>query len=99
MLQFFFDKGILPGGADTEKKLIHDLSCLILRTLRFGITEAHGRGMALQFNYLLDHGAFVARPDGKFEVDFMKMKVTVRSLTHELLTIEAKGDYDTAQKC
>jgi len=54
--------------------------------------------MALQFNYLLDRGAFVARQDGKFEVDLMKMKSAVRSLTHELLTIEAQGDYDSAQK-
>ena len=28
------------------------------RTLRFGLNEAHGKGMALQFNYLLDKGAF-----------------------------------------
>ena len=27
------------------------------RSIRFGLTEAHGRGMAMQLNYLLDHGA------------------------------------------
>ena len=98
MLQFFFDKGILPGGVETERKLYTTFLASSFRTLRFGITEAHGRGMALQFNYLLDRGAFVARQDGKFEVDLMKMKSAVRSLTHELLTIEAQGDYDSAQK-
>jgi Peptidase family M49 len=98
MLQFFFDKAILPGGAGVERKLYTTFLASSFRTLRFGITEAHGRGMALQFNYLLDHGAFLARHDGTFEVDVIKMKSAVRSLTHELLTIEAKGDYDSAQK-
>ena len=27
-----------------------------------GVTEAHGRGVALQVNFLIDHGAFVAGP-------------------------------------
>jgi hypothetical protein len=98
MLQFLFDKGILPGGDAVERKLYTTFLASSFRTLRFGITEAHGRGMALQFNYLLDEGAFVARHDGTFAVDVTKMKSAVRSLTHELLTIEAKGDYDSAQK-
>ena len=29
----------------------------ILRTLRFGVGEAHGRAMMMEFNYLLEHGA------------------------------------------
>ncbi len=93
MLQYFFDKGILPGGEENERKLYTTFLASSFRTLRFGITEAHGRGMALQFNYLLDHGAFIARPDGTFEVDYSKVKQGVRDLTHELLTIEAHGDY------
>ena len=28
------------------------------RSIRFGVNEAHGRGIAIQLNYLLDHGAF-----------------------------------------
>jgi hypothetical protein len=29
------------------------------RSIRFGINEAHGRGIAIQLNYFLDQGAFV----------------------------------------
>ena len=54
--------------------------------------------MALQFNYLTDKGAFVARPDGTFGVDFAKVKGAVRDLVHDLLTIEATGDYARAKK-
>lgn len=98
MLQYFFDNGILPGGAGAEHRLYTTYLASSFRTLRFGITEAHGRGMALQFNYLMDHGAFVARDDGTFDVDYGKVKDAVRSLDHDLLTIEAHGDYAGAQK-
>jgi hypothetical protein len=54
--------------------------------------------MALQFNYLLDKGAFVARPDGTFAVDFSKIQPAVRDLVRNLLTIEATGDYAGAKK-
>jgi hypothetical protein len=96
MLQYFFDHGILPGGEENERKLYNTFLASSFRTLRFGITEAHGRGMALQFNYLMDHGAFIALPDGCFEVNYAKVKQAVRGLTHELLTVEAQGDYNAA---
>jgi hypothetical protein len=54
--------------------------------------------MALQFNYLLDHGAFRQKQDGRFEVNYAKVKQGVRDLTRELLTIEARGDYNGAKK-
>jgi hypothetical protein len=97
MLQYFFDRGILPGGTWVEHQLYTTYLASSFRTLRFGIAEAHGRGMALQFNYLLDHGAFLAGPDGRFAVDYSKVKQVVRDLTHELLTIEARGDYKAGQ--
>jgi Peptidase family M49 len=96
MLQYFFDKGILPGGEANEKKLYNTFLASAFRTLRFGIHEAHGRGMALQFNFLTYHGAFVGRPDGTFEVNYAKVKGAVRDLTRRLLTIEAQGDYAAA---
>ena len=54
--------------------------------------------MALQFNYLSDKGAFVSNSDGTFAVDFAKVKAAVRDLTHELLTIEAEGNYAAAKR-
>jgi hypothetical protein len=54
--------------------------------------------MAMQFNYLSDKGAFVANPDGTFAVDFGKVKAAVSGLAHDLLTLEAVGDYAGAKK-
>jgi Peptidase family M49 len=88
--------GVLPTGAAAERQLYTTFLASSFRTLRFGTTEAHGRGMALQFNYLLDKGAFIVQPDGTFAVDFDKVKSAVQDLTHDLLTLEATGDYDGA---
>jgi hypothetical protein len=88
---------LLPGGADAERKLYTTYLASSFRTLRFGLHEAHGKGMALQFNYLREKGAFVANPDGTFAVDFSKIKPAVRDLDRDLLTIEAQGDYAAAK--
>ena len=84
--------------ARSRAPALHHFLASAFRSLRFGLTEAHGKGMALQFNYLTDKGAFVANADGTFAVDFAKIKGAVRDLTHDLLTIEAQGDYAAAKK-
>jgi len=94
-LQYMYDHKLLPAA---EKSLYVTFLASSFRTLRFGVHEAHGKGMALQFNYLLDKGGFVARPDGTFGVDSAKIQGAVRDLVHDLLTIEATGDYARAKK-
>jgi Peptidase family M49 len=95
MLQYLMDKKVLPAN---ERALYTTFLASSFRTLRFGVHEAHGKGMALQFNYLTDKGAFIAKPDGTFAVDFAKIKGAVRDLVHDLLEIEATGDYARAKK-
>lgn len=103
-LQYLLDQGQKVGIADgrpkeeVERKLYSTFLASAFRTLRFGITEAHGRGMAMQMNYLIDKGAFVSQPDGTFSVAFSKVKQAVRDLDHDLLTLEATGDYAGAKK-
>jgi hypothetical protein len=62
------------------------------------LTDAHGKGMALQFNYLSDKGGFVANADGTFAVNYALIKPAVRDLTHDLLTLEAEGNYAGARQ-
>jgi hypothetical protein len=95
MLQYLYDTKVLPAN---ERQLYTTFLASSFRTLRFGVHEAHGKGMALQFNYLMDKGAFIAKPDGTFAVDFTKIKTAVRDLVHVLLEIEATGDYARAKK-
>jgi hypothetical protein len=97
MLQYLYDHGMEHSPA-AERQLYTTFLASAFRSLRFGLTEAHGKGMALQFNYLTDKDAFVAKPDGTFAVDFTKVKSAVRDLTHDLLTLEAEGNYAGAKK-
>jgi len=97
MLQYLFDHGLAHPPA-AEHQLYTTFLASAFRSLRFGLTEAHGKGMALQFNYLTDKGGFVARPDSTYAVDFARIKDAVRDLTHDLLTLEAQGDYAGAKK-
>ena len=98
MLQYMYDHQLLKGGSDAERRLYTTYLASSFRSVRFGVKEAHGKGMALQFNYLLDKGGFVENPDGKYAVNFDTIKTAVRDLDRELLTIEATGDYARASR-
>ncbi|MFB3915215.1 MAG: hypothetical protein ACE14M_00680 [Terriglobales bacterium] len=89
---------VLYSDEAAQRQLYITYLASAFRTLRFGLNDAHGKGMALQFNYLMDKGAFVAHPDGTFSVNPAKIRTAVRHLTHDLLTIEATGDYAGAKK-
>src|SRR5215467_13180466 len=93
-IQFMIDKGVLPKSL--EQTLYTTFLASTFRSIRFGINEAHGRGIAVQLNYLLDQGGFVAKPDGTFSVDMAKVKEGVTGLTREIMTIQAEGDYAKA---
>src|SRR5205085_6858026 len=95
------DKGAiqapLPHGPAAERQLYTTYLASSFRTLRFGLQDAHAKGMAMQFNFLLDRGAYIANADGTFSVELTKIKDAVRDLDHDLLTLEATGDYEGAK--
>jgi len=91
-------EGVLGSDEKAQRQLYTTFLASAFRSLRFGITEAHGKGMAFQFNFLMDKGGFVLNPDGTYSVDYKKIKGAVRDLTNTLLTLEANGDYAAAKK-
>ena len=95
-LQFMIDRGIIDKAM--ERTLYTTYLASMFRSVRFGITEAHGRGVAMQFNYLADEGAIrFNEAKGTFSIDNATIKDAVRKLTHDLLTLEAEGSYDKAK--
>jgi hypothetical protein len=100
-LAYMMDKGQLKGtlgqGEAAERKLYTTFLASAFRTLHFGLTDSHARGMAIQVNYILDKGGFVSHGDGTFAVDFKQIKQAVADLDREFLTIEATGDYARAK--
>ncbi|XP_066333072.1 nudix hydrolase 3-like [Miscanthus floridulus] len=94
-LNFLIKKGLLPKSLSQSMYVSFLAGCF--RSIRFGLEEAHGKGQALQFNWLYEKGALVLHSDGKFSVDFTKVEEAVESLSREILTIQAKGDKPSAQ--
>ncbi|HMJ27063.1 MAG TPA: hypothetical protein VK475_14595 [Pyrinomonadaceae bacterium] len=96
-LQYLIDKGVIEKSM--QRTLYTTNLASMFRSVRFGITEAHGRGVAMQFNYLTDEGAIrFNEQDGTFSVDESKIRAAVAKLTHELMTIEAEGSYEKAKE-
>ena len=89
-MQRLIDKGVLDKSF--EQAMYTTFLASSFRSIRFGLTEAHGKGVALQINWLLDKGAYKVAPDGTFSVDAAKVKEGVASLTTEIMTIQATGD-------
>ncbi|HWY24682.1 MAG TPA: hypothetical protein VNX47_07170 [Nevskia sp.] len=94
-LQYLVDKGVIDKA--TEQTMYDTYLASSFRTLRFGIGEAHGKGMAMQLNWLLDHGGVKVNHDGTFAVVPDKIHPAVTSLVTGIMTIQAHGDYAAAK--
>jgi Peptidase family M49 len=93
-LQQLVDSGVLPKSmGDTMYTTFLASS---FRSIRFGVNEAHGKGVALQLNRFLDDGAVKIAADGAFSVDLPAMKESVTKLTGEIMTLQAEGGYAKA---
>ena len=90
-MQYLVDHGKLDKQYEQTMYVTYLAS--MFRSIRFGLTEAHGRGVALELNYFLDHGGITVAPDGTFAVNAAKIKQNVIDLTRELMTLQAMGDY------
>ncbi len=93
-LKFLMDKGVFPQN---EYGLYATYLGGMFRSIRFGINEAHGGGVAIQFNYLMDQGAFFADSQGKLDLDEKKMLPALTELAQTLLLLQARGDYEGTQ--
>jgi hypothetical protein len=84
------DRGVLPK--DLERTMYATFLASAFRSIRFGVNEAHGRGVALQLNWFLDQGGVAVGKDGRFSVVDGKIRGAVESLSREILSIQANGD-------
>lgn len=94
-LQHLIDRGVVEKAL--EAPLYTTFLASMFRSVRFGVHEAHGKGVAVQFNWHKGTGAIVRTQDGRFAIDPGKIKDSVRGLTRELLSIEAEGSYARAK--
>jgi hypothetical protein len=90
---FMMDKGVLPA---TEKPQIRAAYVAgLFRAMRFGDTDAHGKGAAMQYRYLRDKGGIAWDAQAKrFRIDPAKLDAGIRDLVHDIITLQATGDYN-----
>jgi hypothetical protein len=93
--KWLMDHGVLPRERMEEFYVSYLAG--ILRTVRFGTGEAHGRAEMMEFNYLSERKAVTRDAAGRYAVDFSKMPDAIASLAKELLEIEATGDRARAE--
>ena len=95
-LHYLIDKGVIDRSL--ERSIYTTYLASTFRSIRFGINGAHGRGVAIQLNTFLDAGAVRVGPDGRFRVDHARIRDAVEGLTSRLMTIQAQGDYEEANR-
>ena len=70
----------------------------ILRSIRFGAGDAHGRANVAQLSWFEEHGAFTRDSgSGRYTVNVPKMRVAVDSLAARILRFQGDGDYATVK--
>jgi hypothetical protein len=95
-LQYLIDKGVVAKSIEEPMYITYLAGTF--RSVRFGINDAHGKGMVLQFNYLMDLGALQYNATtGTFKVNLAAMKDASQKLTGDIMTIQAEGSYEKAK--
>ncbi len=88
------------GELDKTKLMDNYVTFLagILRSVRFGASDAHAKANMVRFNFFQREGAFSRDPaTGRYRVDFDKMTAAMNKLSAKLLTIQGDGDYAAAK--
>jgi hypothetical protein len=92
-------KWLVEHGAMPKERLEEGYASYVaglLRTLRFGAGEAHGRAETMEFNYLVETGA-VSHSGGRYTIDYARLPDALAALAKELLETEATGDRARAE--
>ncbi len=94
MVSWLIEKGEL-STITVEDAYVTYMAGLI-RSVRFGAAEAHGKANMMCFNFFEDKKAFSRNEDGTFKVDIDKTRKAVAEWSAFILSVEGEGDYDKA---
>jgi len=90
---FMMDKGVLPAAEKPQIRASYVAG--LFRAMRFGDTDAHGKGAAMQYRYLRDKGGIVWDANAKrFRIDAAKLDAGIRDLVGDIVRLQANGDYN-----
>lgn len=94
---FMIEKGVYPK--EVQKDIWVTFLAGAFRSMRFGISSAHGGGNAIIYNYFLEKGAYeYDAKTQKVKVNFEQIFPALKELATKVLMIQAKGDYQGAKE-
>lgn len=94
-VRLLMDRGWI--AKDRKKEIYTTYLAGLFRAMRFGVTEAHGLGTLVQFNFLKEEGAILYdQAAGVFRVDPAKFEAAVADLAARFLIVEGDGSYEKA---
>jgi hypothetical protein len=70
----------------------------ILRSVRFGAGEAHGKANMMCYNFFENEGAFTRNADGTYHIDFEKAKSAINNWGALILKTQGEGDFEFAKQ-
>lgn len=95
MVSSLLKKGELEGDI---KDYYTTFMAGILRSVRFGAGEAHGKANMLCFNFFNKNGAFERTAKGRYKVNSEKFELAMNDLSREILTLQGNGDKAAVEK-
>jgi len=70
----------------------------LFRSVRFGASEAHGKGAALQINRFFEDGAVDVDPKSKkLAIDLPKLEASIGKIVHDIAVVQWEGDKRAAE--
>lgn len=95
MVTGLLKKGELKGDI---KEFYTTYMAGILRSVRFGASEAHGKANMQCFNFFKEKGAFARTASGTYRVDFDKFATAMNELSNFIITLQGNGDKAAVEK-
>jgi len=95
MVSSLLKKGELEGDI---KDYYTTFMAGILRSVRFGAGQAHGKANMLCFNFFQKNGAFERTAAGRYKVNYVKFEQAMNDLSRKILTLQGNGDKAAVEK-
>lgn len=95
MVMQLHEKGELKGDI---KDFMTTFMASIFRSIRFGVSSAHGKANMIRFNFFKERGAFSKNEKGNYVVNYDKLAVAMEELSALILTLQGDGDYEGVAK-
>jgi hypothetical protein len=88
---FMIEKGEFPP--EFKNQLLVSYFAGLFRSVRFGVSEAHGQGAALQINRFLEEKAASFNDETQlFQVDLVQLEKSISDLVRDLCLLQHGGD-------